>query len=72
MSDRDWHRCNEALVMRVELNLDSSVVEQWKRELKKENEGKVGSRTTARVVHQAPGLRPPPLPPAPQADGGLR
>jgi IS5 family transposase len=39
---RDWHSYNEALVRRGELDLDSSVVEEWKRELRKENEGKVG------------------------------
>ncbi|MDG6987176.1 MAG: transposase, partial [Nitrososphaerota archaeon] len=39
---RDWHSYNEALVRRGELNLDSSVVEEWRRELKKANEGKVG------------------------------
>ena len=39
---RDWHSYNEALVRRGELNLDSSVMEEWKRELKKENEGKIG------------------------------
>ena len=39
---RDWHRYNEALVRRGELNLDSSVLEEWKRELKKANKGKVG------------------------------
>ena len=44
MSDnkRDWHSYNEALVRRGELNLDSSVVEEWSRELRKANEGKVG------------------------------
>lgn len=44
MSDdkRDWHSYNEALVRRGELNLDSSVLEEWKRELKKANDGKVG------------------------------
>ena len=41
-ADRDWHSYNEALVRRGELNLDSSVVEEWKTELKKANEGKVG------------------------------
>ena len=41
-TDRDWHSYNEALVRRGELNLDSSVVEEWKRELKKANRGKVG------------------------------
>ena len=39
---RDWHSYNEALVRRGELDLDSSVVEEWKRELKKANNGKVG------------------------------
>ncbi len=39
---RDWHSYNEALVRRGELELDSSVVEEWKRELKKANDGKVG------------------------------
>lgn len=39
---RDWHNYNEALVRRGELNLDSSVMEEWKRELKKANAGKVG------------------------------
>jgi IS5 family transposase len=43
MSDkRDWHSYNEALVRRGELDLDSSVLEEWKRELKKANDGKVG------------------------------
>jgi len=42
LDHRDWHNYNEALVRRGELNLDSSVLEEWKRELKKENEGKVG------------------------------
>jgi len=43
MSDkRDWHSYNEALVRRGELELDSSVIEEWSRELKKTNDGKVG------------------------------
>jgi Transposase DDE domain len=43
MSDgRDWHNYNEALVRRGELELDSSVIEEWNGELKKENDGKVG------------------------------
>ncbi len=42
MSDRDWHSYNEALVRRGELDLDSSVLEEWKGELKKANDGKVG------------------------------
>ena len=41
-AESDWHRYNEAVVRRGELNLDSSVVEEWSRELKKANEGKVG------------------------------
>jgi IS5 family transposase len=39
---RDWHSYNEALVRRGELELDSSVTEEWKRELNKANDGKVG------------------------------
>jgi len=42
MSDRDWHSYNEALVRRGELDLDSSVLEEWSMELKKANDGKVG------------------------------
>jgi len=43
MSDkRDWYSYNEALVRRGELELDSSVVEEWNMELKKRNDGKVG------------------------------
>jgi len=41
-TERDWRSYNEALVRRGELNLDSAVMEEWKRELRKENEGKVG------------------------------
>src|ERR1022692_3132916 len=40
--DRDWHSYNEALVRRGELELDSSVVDEWERELTKANDGKVG------------------------------
>jgi len=39
---RDWHSYSEALVRRGELNLDSSVLEEWKKEPKKVNDGKVG------------------------------
>jgi len=68
MSDkRDWHSYNEALVRRGELDLDSSVLEEWrKRELKKANDGKVGEEPCLPlpgVVHQAPHLRQAPLPP---------
>jgi hypothetical protein len=41
MSNRDWYSYNEALVRRVELDPDSSVLEDWKRELKETNDGKV-------------------------------
>ena len=58
LDHRDWHNYNEALVRRGELNLDSSVLEEWKRELKKENEGKVGEpyQLLSRVLHQAPSI----------------
>src|SRR2546428_895237 len=43
MSDeRDWHSYNEALVRRGELELDSSVIDEWNRDLQKVNDGKVG------------------------------
>jgi hypothetical protein len=67
MSNRDWHSYNEALVRRGELDLDSSVLEEWrKRELKKANDGKVGKepyQSLPGVVHQAPHLRQASLPP---------
>ena len=71
---RDWHSYNEALVRGGELNLDSSVMEEWKRELKKENEGKVGEpyQPLSRVVRQAHRFRQAPLAPALQADRGVR
>jgi len=72
---RDWHSYNEALVRRGELDLDFSVMEEWKRELNNANDGKVGEpyhypesyiRLLAFVrlllFHQ----------PALQADGGFR
>jgi IS5 family transposase len=40
--ERDWHNYNEALVRRGELELDSSVIDEWNRDLKKANDGKVG------------------------------
>lgn len=43
-SDRDWGRYNEALVRRGEILLDFSVMDEWKRELKRGNEGKVGGQ----------------------------
>jgi hypothetical protein len=43
-SDRDWGRYNEALVRRGGILLDFSVMDEWKRELKKVNEGKVGGQ----------------------------
>jgi len=43
MSDqRDWSRYNDVLVRRGEINLSPSVVDEWKRELRKANDGKVG------------------------------
>lgn len=39
---RDWRSYNEALVRRGELELDSSVIYEWGRELVKANDGKVG------------------------------
>jgi hypothetical protein len=43
---------------RRELNLDSSVLEEWKRELKKANKGKVGElyQLLSRVLYQAPSI----------------
>jgi len=40
--DRDWRRYNEALVRRGEINLDSSVIDEWQDELRKANDGKNG------------------------------
>jgi Transposase DDE domain len=40
--ERNWHSYNEALVRRGELELDSSVIEEWNMELVKANDGKVG------------------------------
>ena len=40
--DRDWSKYNDELVRRGEIELDASIMEEWKNELKKENEGKVG------------------------------
>ena len=43
MSDgRDWSDYNDALVRRGEIGIDPIMIESWKRELKKENRGKVG------------------------------
>jgi len=43
MSDtRDWGSYNDALVRRGEINLSPSIVNEWKDELKKANDGKVG------------------------------
>jgi len=43
---------------RRELNLDSSVLEEWKRELKKADKGKVGEpyQLLSRVLYQAPSI----------------
>ncbi|MGI0081514.1 MAG: IS5 family transposase [Nitrososphaerales archaeon] len=43
MSDsRNWSKYNDELVRRGEIELDPSVVQEWKEELRKENKGKVG------------------------------
>jgi len=43
MSDnRDWSKYNEELVRRGEIELDAKIMDEWKEELKKENDGKVG------------------------------
>ena len=43
MSDgRDWRSYNDALVRRGEINIDPSMIELWKRELKRGNRRKVG------------------------------
>jgi hypothetical protein len=73
MSNRDWHSYNEALVRRGELDLDSSVLEEWKRELKKANDGKVGEpyhylESYIRLLAFVRLLFHPAL----QADGGFR
>ena len=39
---RDWSRYNEELVRRGEILLDFSVMDEWKRELERANDGKVG------------------------------
>lgn len=41
-TDRDWSNYNEALVRRGEINLDSSVIDEWRDELRKANDGKNG------------------------------
>jgi hypothetical protein len=38
----DWSRYNEALVRRGEIDLDSSVIDEWETELAKANDGKNG------------------------------
>ena len=42
-TERDRHSYNEALVRRGEQNRDSSVVKEWRRELRKANDGKTRS-----------------------------
>jgi hypothetical protein len=39
---RDWRSYNDALVRRGEIGIDSSTIESWRKELKRENKGKVG------------------------------
>jgi len=40
--ERGWGRYNEELVRRGRSLLDFSVMDEWKRELEKANDGKVG------------------------------
>ena len=40
--ERDWSSYNDALVRRGEIGLDSSVLTEWRGELAKANDGKVG------------------------------
>ena len=40
--DRDWSRYNDALVRRGQINLESSVIDEWQEELRKANDGKNG------------------------------
>jgi len=39
---RDWISYNDALVRRGEIGIEPSMIESWKKELKRENRGKVG------------------------------
>jgi len=41
-AERDWSVYNDALVRRGYIGIHSSMVEEWRRELKRENRGKVG------------------------------
>ncbi len=40
--DRDWSKYNDELVRRGQLELDEKIMDEWREELKKENDGKVG------------------------------
>ena len=42
IAQRDWSTYNDALVRRGEINLSPSVIDEWKDELRKANDGKVG------------------------------
>ncbi len=42
VAQRDWRSYNDALVRRGEINLSSSVVDEWEEELRRANDGKVG------------------------------
>ncbi|MBI2185075.1 MAG: IS5 family transposase [Thaumarchaeota archaeon] len=42
MSARDWSSYNDALVRRGYIGIDSSMLDVWRKELKRENRGKVG------------------------------
>ncbi len=42
LDNRDWSKYNDELVRRGEIELDAKIMDEWKQELTKENEGKVG------------------------------
>ncbi len=41
-AERDWRTYNDALVRRGYIGIDPSMLDEWRRELKRENRGKVG------------------------------
>ena len=41
-TERDWSEYNDALVRRGYIGIDPSMLDEWRRELKRENRGKVG------------------------------
>ena len=41
-TERDWGTYNDALVRRGYIGIDPSMLDEWGRELRRENRGKVG------------------------------